>query len=231
LARVNLPNDDPGITEARAPEKVSDFVMPEKILDYVLKKCDSTKKDLEKNWLYQITCVAASLAMIMGLGKLVSKKIFEEPGYENVLYLVLPLVSLYLFMQFGSLLSAFAKARVAAEDLVKEYFRERNVERLQPTIRPSIIFSTTSFFEYFRAGPENIGVFVHSLFAPTLLAVSHTASVYLLFKLFGYSWQGYIIVIVYCCIIVSLYAGYYRVCVGVCRILINGPTSIQLCLL
>jgi hypothetical protein len=65
------------IVSLRAEGGALGYQVPEKILDYVLKKCDSTKKDLEKSWLYQITSVAASLAMIMGLGKVVSQKIFE----------------------------------------------------------------------------------------------------------------------------------------------------------
>ena len=97
---------------------------PEKLLEISLQKLDSTKKDLEKNWTSQLISVGASLGVILGLGSLISKRMFEAPGYENILYLILPLINFYLFMRFGGLLSAFSSARFAAEKMVKSYYQK-----------------------------------------------------------------------------------------------------------
>jgi hypothetical protein len=169
----------------------------------------------------QIISVGASLGMVLGLGEPISKKFFDAPGYENMLFLVLPLINLYLFMRFGNLASAFSEARFSAEALATRYFSQCHIDKMSfekemtfvKEIRPSIMFHTNSYFEYFHhrgSGLFVILVFLYSLFVPALFSVSHAVSLYLLLKFVGTTPGGYIIAVLYCLPIIGLYIAYYR---------------------
>jgi hypothetical protein len=192
--------------------EAGDDTVPDKLLDQVLKKLDATKEDLEKNWLSQIVAVSASLGMMLGLGEPISRKIFDTPGYENVLYLVFPMVNLYLVMRFGGLASAFSETRFAAEALATKYFFQQRIDEMSfaNVVRPSVMFQTNSYFEYFHHRGYNIGVFLYSLFVPIVLSINHATSLYLLLRFFGLKPLGYGVAIVYCLPIVGLYVAYYR---------------------
>ena len=167
----------------------------DKLLDLVLAKTESTKKDLEKNWSYQITSVGISLGVVLGLGDPLAEKYFEVPGYVRVLYLALPLVNLYLFMRFGSLASAFSEARFAAERLAKKYFKDNRLDtpELSRRIEPSVIYATNSYFEYFHHSDASLAKFAYSLFLPFLFALSHSVSLYLLLMFFGFNLLAYVL--------------------------------------
>jgi len=113
----------------------------EKLLELVIKKCDDAKKDLEKNWTYQIISVGVSLGLIFGLGQAISKHYLDEAGHERVLYLVLPLINLYLFMRFGFLASVFSHARLAQEWLSATYLRYLDLKQIDPglTVETSVL--------------------------------------------------------------------------------------------
>ena len=140
----------------------------EKLLDLVIKKCDDSKKDLEKNWTYQIIAVGVSVGLIFGLGQAISKHYLDEVGHERVLYLVLPLINLYLFMRFGFLASIFSDARLALEQLATTYFKLVELKEIDPalTLGSSVLSTTNSYFEFYHRGRPNLGVFLYSLFCP-----------------------------------------------------------------
>jgi len=184
---------------------------PEKLLEISLQKLDSTKKDLEKNWTSQLASVGASLGVILGLGSLISKRMFEAPGYENILYLILPLINFYLFMRFGGLLSAFSSARFAAEKMVKSYYQKAELEKLDlhQIPEPSIFFETNSYFEYYHNLATNWGTFAYLLLVPIILALNNVTSIYMLFKFFDQKVWAYVVITVYVLPIALLYINYY----------------------
>ncbi len=189
----------------------------EKLLDLVIKKCDDSKKDLEKNWTYQIIAVGVSVGLIFGLGQAISKHYLDEVGHERVLYLVLPLINLYLFMRFGFLASIFSDARLALEQLATTYFKLVELKEIDPalTLGSSVLSTTNSYFEFYHRGRPNLGVFLYSLFVPTVFAASHASSLFLLELLVGSAShrapsRGILIVwILYLIPVLSLYVAYY----------------------
>ena len=184
---------------------------PEKLLEISLQRLESTKKDLEKNWTSQLISVGASLGVILGLGSLISKRMFETPGYENVLYLILPLINFYLFMRFGGLLSAFSSARFAAQKMVMSYYEKARREKsgLDQIPEPSVFYETNSYFEYYHDRTENWGTFAYLLLVPVILALNNVTSIYMLFKFFGQGLLRYVVIAVYVLPIILLYIYYY----------------------
>jgi hypothetical protein len=55
-----------------------------------------------------------------------------------------------------------------------------------------------------------MGVIIHAVLFPALLAASHTTSVYLLFKLFGGTWATGALIIAYMAVVIPFYIQYYK---------------------
>jgi hypothetical protein len=140
------------------------FWVPEKLVEISIKKLETVKRDLEKNWAYQITSVGLSVGLLLGLGDAISKKLFDSSGYDNALFLILPLVNLYLFMRFGGLFSAFSKARFATEKIVTAFYQNAISEDLSIDRVPDMatFFETNSYFEYYHSREyTDFGVFAY----------------------------------------------------------------------
>ena len=103
----------------RSDDSTREFM--DKCIDLLSKKCDDAKKDLDKNWTYQIITLGLGLGLIYGLGEAVSKKLLEEQGHVRVLYLIIPLANLYFFVRFGLLATHFSRTRICYEKLMKDY--------------------------------------------------------------------------------------------------------------
>jgi len=99
----------------------------DKLLDLVLKKCEDAKKDLEANLNHHIFCVGLLVGLVLGLGASLSVLLLKDRIFEKVLYLIVPLASLYFVTRFGGLAIVFAEARYAHKGLSQEYFREQAV--------------------------------------------------------------------------------------------------------
>ena len=197
--------------------------LPTELLAIILQKAEASKKDLEQNWLYQTMSVGLSLGLVVGLGDVVSKKLFDAPGHETILYLLLPMVNLYLFMRFGALATAFSRARFAAQNLTSTYFEQRPVKALHPglpngsrltgNLQLKVWYETNSYFEYFHQPISGkigtIGVFIYSLFVPGLFTLNHCISIYLLLAIFGHYSIGYTVIAIYSLPIIGLYIAYY----------------------
>jgi hypothetical protein len=191
---------------------IANHWVSEKLLEISQKNLETTKKDLEKNWIAQIVGVSASFALIFGLGEPLSHKIFDEPGYDRVLYLVLPLVNFYLFMRFGGLLSAFSAARFAAEQTMTAYYRQAKSRKLKLDAMPppQIYYQTNSYFEYFHNRETNFGAFAYLLFVPIVLALNNSISSYLLLEFFGKNLISFSVALAYFVPIIILYLNYYK---------------------
>jgi hypothetical protein len=180
------------------------------ILDLVAKKCDSAKKDLEKNWTYQIFSVGASLGLICGLGKLLSKYYTGETDYQYLLYLIAPLVNFYLFARFGPLCLEFAKARVALEILADKYFQDAQVNDLfDGKIQSRVLSDTSSYFEYYHK-PPHFGFILYMSVVLIVFATSHTASIHLLRMFFARIHWPVDGVYLYLAIVFLLYLYFYQ---------------------
>ena len=197
--------------------------LPTELLAIILHKAEAAKKDLEQNWLYQTMSVGLSLGLVVGLGDVVSKKLFDEPGHETILYLLLPMINLYLFMRFGALATAFSRARFASQNLTSAYFEQRptsalhsglpNEIRSPGSLQPKVWYETNSYFEYFHQPTSGkigtIGVFIYSLFVPGLFTLNHCISIYLLLAIFGRTFFGFAVIAIYSLPIIGLYIAYY----------------------
>jgi hypothetical protein len=209
--------------ESETSTDEDDATLPTELLALILHKAEATKKDLEKNWLYQTISVGLSLGLIVGLGDVVSRKLFDAPGHETALCWLLPFVNLYLFMRFGALATAFSRARFAAQNLTSRYFEQNPMQglysslpediRSNGSLYPGVWYETNSYFEYFHQTTSGkvstIGVFIYSLFVPVLFAVNHCISMYLLLAIFGHTTRGYFIIAIYSLPVVGLYIAYY----------------------
>jgi hypothetical protein len=152
----------------------------EELLTLLWNKCESTKTDLEKNWTYQMVMSVVSLGLVFGLGTLISKYLFQEEGRENVIYIVAPMISLYLFMRFGGLLTAFSNVRMDFEQLSEEY-----VKLTGCIVQPSTLSNTNSYFEYYHRDNTNLAILMYCLFVPIVLATNTSTSLYLIWKQIG----------------------------------------------
>jgi hypothetical protein len=86
---------------AGVPQNETDEAF-DKLLDRMLAKCDSTKKDLDTLWTTQILAVGLSIALVAGLRpQAVSRALFHDESFGCALYVILPLVNLYFMMRFG----------------------------------------------------------------------------------------------------------------------------------
>jgi hypothetical protein len=105
-------------------------------------------------------------------GKPISKHFFDEEGYDTVLYLVFPMINLYLFMRLGALATIFTEARFTLEGLTRAYFIENSYDKLRLDIplSPTVLFTTDSFFEYLHRKEINLAVFWYSLFIAVIIA-------------------------------------------------------------
>jgi hypothetical protein len=192
---------------------VATSVVPisDKLLDLVLKKCEDSKKDLEANLNYHIICVGLSIGLVLGLGASLSVLLLKDRIFEKVLYLVVPLASLYFVTRFGGLAIVFAEARYALKGFSQEYFREQRVAGHHATngIQASCLYVTNSFFDPYFREEGAVGLSLYELAFPLTLGLSHALSFYLLGE-FTANWLVRVEVwVVYSLPILALYLGFY----------------------
>jgi hypothetical protein len=177
----------------------------EKYLDRMLGRLDSAKTDLEKNWLSQITSIAISVALVAGLGSAIANKLFDDPKTDNVLYVALPLVNTYLFVRFGLIAGVFSKARFHTERLTKELLHQHELPK---SFDATQIYRTNSYFEW-----------AHDSFAwpsvsflmtiPLVFGLNHSITLYLLYKVLGWSAWYCLSVALYLAVVATCYVSYY----------------------
>lgn len=199
----------------------------EKLLDRVLVKYDSTKNDLDSLWTKQIVAVGASVALVVGLNKVVSQKVFGDASYGCVLFVILPIVNLYFMMRFGFLTYAFSEARSAAEALSERFIDERGLSRYFSSngysaqnnlpVDRHVIYSTNSYFEPIYQRTSSFSLWCYSLFIPIVFALSHSTSIYLLINVintknitFVSGALTLIVITVYTAILIALYTTLYN---------------------
>ncbi|HEX8241775.1 MAG TPA: hypothetical protein VF574_18720 [Allosphingosinicella sp.] len=178
----------------------------EKYLDRMLAKMESAKADLDKNWLGQIASIAASLALVAGLGSAIANKLLADRGADNALYLVLPLVNSYFFIRFGLIAGVFSKARFYTEKLATELTRRHN---LPESLGADQLYQTNSYFEWahHRFSRATISFL---LTIPIVFALNHSLTLYLLFKVAGWSWAYWLAAGVYVIGVATAYVAYYH---------------------
>ncbi len=176
----------------------------EKYLDRMLAKCESAKADLERNWMLQITSIAASIALLAGLGNELALQFFGT-SRTDLLFIALPLVNTYLFVRFGSLANLFSKARYNVELLTNEVLPP---EALPAGVNRRIFFETNSQFEYVHH-PFSVTKFLFSLTIPCIFALNHTTTILSLREATGGGWWFALVVAVYAAIAGTCYATYY----------------------
>jgi hypothetical protein len=182
----------------------------DELIELVWNICEVSKKDLEKNWIYQMILAGISLSLVFGLGRLLSKYFFQEEGRENIFYIIIPMLSLYLFLRFGALLSNFSAVRTEFENLSKTYLKNNRIN-----IDPSTIFNTNSYFEFYHREGLDVSIIIYCLFAPIILSASHASSIYMIWKQvnsngLAFVGLGFSICSVYSIIIVMLYYIFWR---------------------
>lgn len=187
------------------------FWAPEKLVELSILNLESAKKDLEKNWMSQLFALGASLAAILGLGALISQRVFGEPGYENILYLLLPMANFYLFLRFGNLLSTFSEARFAAEQLVTNYYENARSLGFPVDTAPdkSAFYKTNSYFEYYHTRDADQLMFMYLLLVPIILTLNNVTSLFMLLTFFGRNIWGYSVAALSLAGMIALYIGYY----------------------
>ena len=184
---------------------------PEKLMELSVTNLEAAKKDLEKNWMSQLFALGASLAVILGLGKLISERVFGAVGYESILYLLLPMANLYLFLRFGNLLSTFSEARFAAQTFFTNFYANAQSRGLpvDAAPEPSAFYKTNSYFEYYHYSDANWGMFVYMLLVPVVLTLNNVTSLYMLYIFMGRSIWGYFLDLLLIGCISALYYAYY----------------------
>jgi hypothetical protein len=183
----------------------------DKLLDLVLKKCEDAKKDLEANLNHHIICVGLLVGLVLGLGASLSVLLLKDRIFEKVLYLIVPLASLYFVTRFGGLAIVFAEARYALKGLSQEYFREQAVAEHPSTtgVQPTCLYITNSFFDPYFREEGAVGLSLYELAFPFILELSHALSFFLLGE-FTPSWLVRAeIWIVYSLPILALYLGFF----------------------
>ena len=194
---------------ASSPAGKGSRTVPETLLKTVLSNLETAKKDLDKHWRYLLFGTAISLAIITwGLGAQISEKV-GVPGQEKLLFLLVPLVNLYLFMRFGFLLAYFSGVRFAAEDLAERYFVEEEIT--SKSLSPHLLFGTNSYFEYIHERQWNWGILLYSLAIPFVSALNHAASLLLLWRYFDGNYFKYVGILLYGFAVAALCATYYKV--------------------
>jgi hypothetical protein len=160
--------------DAGPPGKISDD-----LLELLSEKCEKAKDDLENNWTYQILSLGIGLGLIYGLGDPLSRKLFETPGYERLLYLIMPIANLYFYMRFGLLATHFSRIRSALEEAARQYCRDKEFDDDLIVA----ISESNSVIEYYHGKTFSFGVLFYSLFVLIVLSGNQSVSFFLLHKL------------------------------------------------
>jgi len=168
-------------------------------------KCEAAKNDLENNWTYQMIVSVVNLGILLGFGDLASKHVFKEEGRENVLFIAMPMIALYLFMRFGGLLTAFSEVRMEPERLC-ELYSGGEPERLAA----STIFHTNSYFEYYHRPEINFGVTVYCMFVPIILATNMSTSIYMIWHQIGHPSVAFFVCFLYLIPVGTLYYMFHQ---------------------
>jgi hypothetical protein len=193
--------------------------LSEKSIELISKKCDSAKEDLDKNWIYQIITLGVGLGLIYGLGGAISTKFLEEPGHEKLLYLIAPLINIYLFMRFGLLATHFSQTRFAMEDVVKGFCANEGIDIDNIDVKEngklkeilSSLYITNSNFEHYHIRKLPSGVIVYLFFVPIVLGSGQGVSMYLLhlFSIPNFTLQVTLMA-AYIAILAALYLAYFK---------------------
>ena len=151
-------------------------------------KAENSKRELQRNWTYQMIVVAVSIGLVLDAGENLSVYFFGKSGQERIFYMVLPSLSFYLFIRLGALLTQFIEEREASNNLIKDNIGFHHLSR---------IFTTTSFFEIYYSrqvysrGVFNTGIALYTfLIFAIVLSTGHICSIYFLIKLSTeFEWQ------------------------------------------
>jgi hypothetical protein len=193
---------DPG-TDPWSDRKID---IAEKYLDRMLAKMESAKADLDRNWLGQISSIAISLALIAGLGSAVANKLLSDPRSDDILYIVLPLVNSYFFVRFGLIAGVCSKSRYNTEQLANELIDRHD---LPTSFDAKQVYQTNSYFEWAHHdfSRETISFL---LTIPIVFALNHSITLYLIFKVLGWSCWFWISAGAYLAVAGAAYVAYYR---------------------
>lgn len=185
----------------------------EQLIQLSKSKVDKVDRDLGRNWTFQVVLVAISIAVILDIGdipKAISNYFLRTEGFENTLFITLPLVLLYLFMRFGHLLSTFFKSRKMYDYLVDKYtegdLQKGNLKEL---------YGTTNLFELWyspkKFSQTKILVVLFYFFTMLVLSGSHASSIVLLIKALGYTvWLLLAAIILYAFCLFAFYWGFFK---------------------
>ena len=179
----------------------------ERYLDRLLAKVESSKEDLDKNWMAQISSVALSLAVIVGLGGTIAQELFHDKDKFAVLYIILPIVNTFLFARFGLLAGTFSKSRFASQKLAED------ITALKPLPVPLAIdevYKTNSYFEWVHRKYSLPSLFF-LLTIPVLFSINHGVTIYLLYKSIPSAIFFNVVIVLYILLCATAYYQYYVV--------------------